>query len=333
MVQSAADLQQQTFLPIQWALQNLLPEGVTILSSDPKLGKSWMVYTWCIAVATGKPIWDGRPAEKQGDALLLALEDNDRRMRRRLDKLLPTFGNPDIRRLFYSCDWPRGAEGIAAIREFLIAHPETRIVVIDTIAAFRNADPGRKNQYTWDYEVGALFKSLSQEFQCAFVLVSHNRKAGNGDTHVNQEVSGTTGLTGGVDGVFVLKRSSGNVTAVLHTDGRDIEEQLELALQLHDGKWQFVGNASDVNRSQQRNSVLEAIVSLKGCGTAREIHDAMGATERLGTLRVRLSRMVRGGELDLNGKIYTRLDPAANLVTPPTLDVTAGVITSCGNLA
>lgn len=318
-VQNAADLQRRTFNPIQWALQDLLPEGVTILSSDPKLGKSWMVYGWCIAIATGKPIWEGRTPEKKGDALLLALEDNDRRMRRRLDKLLPTFGNPAIDRLFYACDWPRGADGVAAIREFLIAHPETRIVVIDTIAAFRNADPGRKNAYTWDYEVGALLKPLSQEFQCAFVLVSHNRKAGAGDTHVNQEVSGTTGLVGGVDNVFVLKRSSGNVTAVLHTDGRDIENQLELALQLHDGRWGYVGDAKDVNRSQQRNSVLEALARVGGVGTARDIHEAMGATEKLGTLRVRLTRMVSAGELDLNGKLYTRVDASArfkDVVTP-----------------
>lgn len=326
-IRNAADLQQQTFQPIQWALQDLLPEGVTILSSDPKLGKSWMVYTWCIAIATGTPIWEGRASEKQGDALLLALEDNDRRMRRRLDKLLPTFGNPTINRLFYACDWPRGEEGVTAIREFLVAHPETRIVVVDTIAAFRTADPGRKNQYTWDYELGALLKPLSQQFQCAFVLVSHNRKAGSGDTHVNQQVSGTTGLTGGVDNVFVLNRSSGNVTAVLHTDGRDIEKQLELALQLHDGKWQFVGNASDVSRSQQRNSVLQAIASLKGFGTAKDIHEAMGATERLTTLRVRLSRMHKAGELELNGTIYTLVDPAAKFITPPMPGVMARVMT------
>ncbi len=290
-----------------------------------------MVYGWCIAIATANAIWNGRGVEKQGDALLLALEDNDRRMRRRLDKLLPTFGSPDIGRLYYACDWPRGQEGVTAIREFLVAHPETRIVVIDTIAAFRNADPGRKNAYTWDYEVGALLKPLSQEFQCAFVLVSHNRKAGAGDTHVNQEVSGTTGLVGGVDNVFVLKRSSGNVTAVLHTDGRDIEEQLELALQLNDGRWECVGDAKDVNRSQQRNAVLEALNRLGGVGTAREIHEAMGATEKLGTLRVRLTRMVAGNELNLSGKLYSRVHPEsrfAEVVTPPPMPgVTTNLIT------
>jgi len=324
-VRNAADLQRAKFKPIQWALQDLLPEGVTILSSDPKLGKSWMVYAWCIAIATGKPIWDGRGPEKRGDALLLALEDNDRRMRRRLDKLLPTFGSPPIDHLYYACDWPRGEAGVAAIREFLVANPSTRIVVIDTIAAFRNTDPGRKNAYSWDYEVGALLKPLSQEFQCAFVLVSHNRKAGAGDTHVNQEVSGTTGLVGGVDNVFVLKRSSGNVTAVLHTDGRDIEQQLELALQLHDGRWACVGNAKDVNRSQQRNSVLEALNHIGGVGTARELHEAMGATEKLSTLRVRLSRMVAGGELNLSGRLYSRVQPESRFSDPFKAPPMAGV--------
>jgi hypothetical protein len=146
---------------------------------------------------------------------------------------------------------------------------------------------------------------------------------------VHQSISGTTGLVGGVDNVFVLKRSSGNVTAILYTDGRDIEHPQELALQLHDGKWHLIGDAKDVSRSQQRNSVLEALARIGGAGTAREIHEAMGATERLGTLRVRLTRMISAGELELNGKIYTRSDVGAvfaPVVTPQTSAVTDGVM-------
>lgn len=105
----------------------------------------------------------------------------------------------------------------------------------------------------------------------------------------------------------------------IRTDARDIENQLELALQLHDGRWGYVGDAKDVNRSQQRNSVLEALARVGGVGTARDIHETMGATEKSGTLRVRLTRMVSAGELDLNGKLYTRADASARLkdvVTP-----------------
>ncbi len=65
--------------------------------------------------------------------------------------------------------------------------------------------------------------------------------------------------------------------------------------------------------------MLEALSHVGDIGTARDIHETMGAAEKIGTLRVRLTRMVSAGELDLNGKFYTRMDASArfnDVVTP-----------------
>ncbi|WP_372358483.1 AAA family ATPase [Xanthomonas axonopodis pv. cassiae] len=87
------------FKPVQWALQDILPEGVTILSGPPKCGKSWLVYQACVAVATGTPLWAGRAPEIAGDALYIALEDNPRRMQRRLQKVIENIPSPNLARL------------------------------------------------------------------------------------------------------------------------------------------------------------------------------------------------------------------------------------------
>lgn len=302
-VRNAADLLKTDFKEVQWAIRGLVPEGVTIISGDPKIGKSWLVYQACIAVATGTSLWHGRPPEVQGDALMLALEDNDRRLKRRLDKLLIGLPGTIPNLLHYSTDWPRAEDGVKEIASWLRAHPNCRLVVIDTISAFRDNDPGRKSAYAHDYVVGEMLKPLAREFSCAIVLVMHNRKQAAGD--VMHKVSGTQGMTGSVDNIIILERARGDMDAKLTVDGRDIEEMKELALRLNDGRWQFVGNVDDVQRSKERNSVIEALVSLKGKGTARSIFDELGGQPKLSTVRVRLSRMVKSGELELRDGTYS----------------------------
>ena len=42
-----------TFLPpIEFAVENLIPQGLHILSGSPKIGKSWLVLMLCLKVAS-----------------------------------------------------------------------------------------------------------------------------------------------------------------------------------------------------------------------------------------------------------------------------------------
>lgn len=306
---NAADLLTKEFKPVQWAVESILPEGVTILSGDPKIGKSWLVYQACIAVATGSPLWPGREPETKGDALMLALEDNDRRLQRRLTKLLPTFiqingsriSTPTVERLHYATEWPRAEAGVKAIAEWLRQHPEARMVVIDTVSAFRDPEPGKKSAYAHDYAVGEMLKPLAREFSCAIVLVMHNRKAQSDDPL--QMVSGTQGITGSVDNVLVMRRDRGNMDAALYVDGRDIEEQQEIALKFNEGKWTSVGTLEEAQRSKERVHVIEVIEELGGRAKAKPIADALG--KKYGTVRTMLSRMVKAGDLTYHAGEYS----------------------------
>ena len=56
----------------------------------------------------------------------------------------------------------------------------------------------------------------------------HSRKADADDPL--DTISGSTGLTGGADGAMVLKCERGWAYSFLHVVGRDIEEDVELAL-------------------------------------------------------------------------------------------------------
>ena len=183
--------------------------------------------------------------------------------------------------------------------------------MIDTISAFRDPDPGRKSAYATDYAVGEMLKPLTREFNCAIVLVMHNRKQGAGD--VMHKVSGTQGMTGGVDNVLVLERTRGGIDASLHVNGRDIEDEAELAMRFENGLWRCVGDLADVLRSKERKSVMEALGQIRS-GTAREIHEAIGNDVKISALRMRLSRMVKAGEVVCSGGIYMLPE---NFAPPP----------------
>jgi hypothetical protein len=79
------------FEPISWIVPDIVPaEGVTLLCSRPKFGKSWLVYDLCIGATTNRFIL-GEIKPAQGDVLYLALEDSKQRLQRRMTKLLLTF--------------------------------------------------------------------------------------------------------------------------------------------------------------------------------------------------------------------------------------------------
>lgn len=312
-VASAAELLTREFAPVQWGVRGILPEGVSILSGDPKIGKSWLLYQATIAVAAGRPLWPGRAPEQQGDALMLALEDNDRRLQRRLTKLLPRFMSvssrgfeqADVSRLHYATEWPRADEGVAHLTTWLREHPDCRLVVIDTVSAFRQKDVAKqKSAYAADYEVGEMFKPLAREFNCAIVLVMHNRKQTSSDAL--QLVSGTQGMTGGVDNVLVMRRERGQLDAGLYVDGRDIEEPQEIALRFDDGFWSSDGRSiTDAQMSKERQGVLDAIAELGGKGKVRQIADLL--PQGYGAVRKLVTTMVRSGQLKNEGGTYSPL--------------------------
>lgn len=76
---SAADLCARAFAEPKWAVPQIVAEGLTILAGKPKTGKSWLALDFAVAVAGGYAAL-GNIECRQGPVLLLALEDNDRRL-------------------------------------------------------------------------------------------------------------------------------------------------------------------------------------------------------------------------------------------------------------
>jgi hypothetical protein len=90
---SAADLVSREFKEPKWAVPQIIPEGLSIFAGKPKTGKSWGALDFAVAVAGGY-LALGNIQCKQGDVLLLALEDNHRRLQQRLKAVLQGYPAP-----------------------------------------------------------------------------------------------------------------------------------------------------------------------------------------------------------------------------------------------
>src|SRR5205085_11030919 len=158
----------------KWAVPSIIPEGFALLGGKPKTGKSWLALDIAVAVAGGY-IALGNIECQQGDVLLLALEDNDRRLKQRLKAVLE--GQPAPPALEIATQWRRADDGgLNDLHAWLGAHPNARLVVIDTLQMIRSDRSKTAGVYADDYQAIGRLKALADKWNVAFIVVHHPRK-------------------------------------------------------------------------------------------------------------------------------------------------------------
>ena len=158
------------------------------------------------------------------------------------------------------------------IENFISEHRDTKIIFIDTLQKVRSDSPD--NTYATDYRELSVLKSIADKRSIAIVLVHHLRKTKDADPF--NMISGTTGLSGCVDGSFVLSESKrGSRNATLYCVGRDIENrEIELKFDSEQHRWM-----SDETFSEEENKnkifiekIFDFMIERKNfVGTATEL--------------------------------------------------------------
>ena len=243
--ESAAVLTARTLPAIHYVVEGLLPQGLTILASPPKYGKSWLMLDLCVQTARGGQLLGRRCS--RSSCLYLALEDSPRRLQDRLCKLLA--GQPCPPGFYYQTSSPGIGEGLLAnIELFAQRHPDCRLVVIDTLQKVRtNADRTAGGAYAADYRDAGALKELADRLGLCLVLVHHLRKMEDTSDPFNR-IAGTNGLSGAADTNIVLARASRqDVETAFHLTGRDVEEQhLAIRFNKERFRWEVMGDAADL---------------------------------------------------------------------------------------
>jgi hypothetical protein len=295
---TAADIVAEELPPVKWVVPDILPEGVTFLAGKPKMGKSWMGLDLSIAVATGGVALGTKRVER-GEVLYLALEDNRRRIQNRLDKLLTD--QPAPATLHIATEWPRlDKGGDEMLNGWVATHPDIRLVIVDTLAMLKPHASGRRSAYDEDREIVAPLGPIAADHGVAILLVHHLRETESDDPL--DMITGSVGLTSGVDGALVLKRQRGRADAFLHVEGRDIENPTELALKFdpNAATWAIVGDAEEYRLSEQRSAILRVLERADEPLSPKEVAEMTDA--KYGATRELLSQMAKDGQVKNLGR-------------------------------
>lgn len=293
---TAVDLMKREFPEPKWIVEGLLPEGLTLFAGPPKIGKSWLALSLCVATASAGHALGKIPVER-GEALYVALEDTPRRLQSRLGMMLN--GEPAPEGLHLATQWQRlGEGGLEQLENWLLGWPKCRLIIIDTLQRLRPPQQGNRGLYEQDYNTLVYLKSLADQCGVAIAVVHHLRKGSSDDPL--EEVSGTTGLTGAADTIWTLRRDRGCMDATLFTTGRDIDEA-ETALRFDKslGLWTLLGNAEEYRTTHERHQVIEVLRQVGEPMRPKEIAEALGKTS--GSVRILLTRLIDEGSIKKTG--------------------------------
>ena len=303
---TAAELQRKVFPPLRVLVDPVIAEGVTLFAGREKIGKSWLMLDLATAVCRGNQAAGTWNTERH-DALYLALEDGEKRLQRRMQKL---FGDEEWPGNFYmKTDAPRLGDGLA---EFLEGWTNTAdnagLCIIDTLQHIR---PMRKDQrYQDDTQDLRALKEIADRLDIAIVLVHHLRKAAaEGDAF--DLISGSTGLAAGADATVVLQRHPSGQGFELYTRGRDIaEREMAMTFEAEACRWSATNRpAEQVFQTDERSKLLEVVREM-GEATIQSVTEELG--EDYDAVRKRLDRAHKAGALMKIGRGRYALPPSGS---------------------
>lgn len=250
-------LMDQTFPPVTYAVEGVIPEGLTILVAPPKLGKSWLVLDTALNISAGARALGAIDVDRR-PVLYLALEDGARRLQDRLSTLGCAIGSADL--TFKVTIEGNPLETIAA---YLDQHRDASpLVIIDTLGKIKGTYGGN-DKYGHDYAQAAALKGLVDRTPGASMLVVHHSNKGEKSDFVDS-VSGTHGIAGAADTILTLTRSRNDGAGILNVTSLDAAEG-QYAVTFDNGKWTLDGA-----------TLAEAAQAAQNRETSQGVGDDMG---------------------------------------------------------
>lgn len=292
VVISAKELLESDLPPLQYCVNGFLSHGVSIASSKPKMGKSWLFgLQLCLAVAQGLPFLGFQT--NKGDTLYLDLESPIQLSKERLELIL--HGQEAPENFYIVHEVPDLEHGFTAtMEELLNAHPGIRLIVVDVLGKIRYKRKSNEQDYDADYRSISELKKLAEKYDLAILLISHNRKSVDPDDPF-ANVLGSTALQGATDAMFVLhskRRNDKEVT--LSMDGRTIErEDFKATFDKSTVQWRLLGTLEDYEEQEAENGyrndpVIITITELLSrsesgswCGRLTELIEASRTSEKM----------------------------------------------------
>lgn len=277
-----AEIEQMEVNPINWVVPDLLPVGLTVLAGDPKAGKSFIAQNLSYAVATGGLVF-GKFPTNQGDVLHLGLEDPLGRFKARMlamqkeSGVSPTAGN-------FTRTWNIMPQGLDDLKLWIDQADNPRLIIIDTLEKFRGQSERKLsgNAYSLDYRDMGAIQKIALENNIGVVVIHHLTKVSVSDPM--GKVSGSYGISGAADMVFVFSRSSRDkMSGKLRSMGRDTADAVyDLEWSDDNGVWMCQQYAMNENANQLSDKIMCVFREARGTKfKVSDISDGVGVSRHL----------------------------------------------------
>lgn len=248
-----------------------LTEGTCILSAKPKLGKSWLALSMCLAISKGEDFLGYKT--RQCSTLYLDLETSENLQQRRILKCLKGRAVPP--NFYIDSSTNRIDAGfVEQIEAYMQEDPNIGVVVVDVFAIIRtDAKSSRENEYEHAYRDINPLNDLARKYHISIILVTHDRKAVDPDDAFSN-ILGSTGIQGAAGQMIVMYRRKKNDPIHISVKGKAIDGVPELDVKFEDAEWTVVEVAGDADSERQRmleqyraSEIREAVIRvLEGDG-------------------------------------------------------------------
>ncbi len=312
---NADKLKDKEFPEIKWAVDSLIPEGLTILAGDPKAGKSLLICDICASIASGCAAFGQQKCVK-GDVVYVSLEDPQRRVKTRIEKQhdlwpetfhLVTGGIPHI-----------GIDFFKILDEMILLWPGVRLMAFDTLQLIMPVKAAGLDDYAHYYKQLDPLHSWALNNNIAVVCITHKSKAKHQDgDNPFAGIIGSVAIQGTSDAMVMLSKNRAKegrepngdgyiADGFLTVTGREIEENV-FPMEFDDEALKWTMHAEFTGREATGNTNWFMITEeLKKCGEGK----GLTPTELANTLHIKnstikscLGRMKKKGFVfNKNGK-------------------------------
>jgi hypothetical protein len=223
-IYSAAEMQKEDVAPVEYIVDDIMTTGCYILAGAPKSRKSFLALHLAVAVATGTEVFKTFEVKTKCSVLYLDLEMSKNSVHRRLSSM--NFGDwPKNLYFGFNQDWPnRGVLAGQDLENRLDNNPDIRVVIIDVLAQWREPVDPRTPVYSSDYDALKQIQRIAQRRNIVIIVVHHTNKTKiTKDDNPFDKISGSTGISGAVDAMWLLTRDPENeFVSILRMTDRNI---------------------------------------------------------------------------------------------------------------
>ncbi len=315
---NARELYQTPLASPTWAIDQMIPQGLSVIASPPKTGKSYFVLQSAFAVARGEKFLGYRTTK--GKVFLISLEDTFNRLQKRIVQVCPdTSRIPD--NLDMTVEFPRlDSEGLACLDK-QIKENGYSLVILDTWGKTKPNGQAKRSENVFETDVRLVseVKKLADKYGISILLVHHLKKGGGASKDWLESLSGSMGLSATVDGLLALERDRGSDIGILKRSGRDLEDDEDIGLNWLAPCWEFNGSAVQMKLNATKQKILDCIQ--KSNEPVKPCYISTDTGINANTVRYHLSKMLQEGLIAITSDSKYMLPPKKEIINGDDDDV------------